>query len=372
MAIEDLIRAMQASDRGFVTQPSFRDMVADPVDQPQPMHDPETLMAALRGSGRDVFMDAIARAFATNPPIYQRRARASGGEDFLGHLLQSAAGGFSANRMASLKDKAEFAQRQFKLTEDQQKFSRENLADERKVKAQGVRDSMLEEGRNARAELAQRGMEERQAKSLAAVASRFNAGAVTGGPDELVKSWAAKIDRGEANISQVQGGRQRPNLRSEVVAYMEAQGLTAEPKALREKKAALASAQETVDQLEEMLSGISMASGPVDRLVRGPLNVVGAATQANPDASVYNEARDGFSALVARGLGHVGVLTKEDIREVRGLLPKLTDTREKANKNFLRIREVFQRAIDRQQQAYISPSGRADSAAAPPPSRGWK
>jgi hypothetical protein len=373
--VRDLIEAERAKRLGF-PEAAPRDTSAMAGEQAGAFHnldqeafDPVRENAALFPGGEVPQGDthpgwaSFARALAASPVTYQRRQNASGFEDFLGNLLQSAARGIGASQSADDADKKGFAERQFQLFRDEQKTNMDNLrltaaersADRRermaaiqqaaREKAAAFQQAERERAADERQRIAIDAAFDRQDRQIGAINARFNAGAAgPGGADDLVKSWANRINSNQARLTNVENTRQRPNLRSEVNAYMEANNLTAEPEKLRVIKGDIGKAMNTVAQLEKQLSKIDLADNFLERPVRGT-------------ATVYNESRDAFSALVARGLGHVGVLTKEDIKEIRGALPKLGDTTEKAALNFQKIREVFEGAIARQEQALLSPSG---------------
>lgn len=62
------------------------------------------------------------------------------------------------------------------------------------------------------------------------------------------------------------------------------------------------------------------------------------------DAKVYNQLRNGFTALIARATGEKGVLTDADAERALGLLASLNDTPESAARAFQGIRDVFSNA----------------------------
>ena len=103
---------------------------------------------------------------------------------------------------------------------------------------------------------------------------------------------------------------------------------------------ALEAALPVVDLLEELSVEINTATGPT-ATVRGLGKQARAAVNLDPTASRYQSVLKGFIPLFARAVGHVGILTQQDVDSVRGLFPTLGTSQEIAEANFRDIRRLI-------------------------------
>lgn len=134
------------------------------------------------------------------------------------------------------------------------------------------------------------------------------------------------------------------------------------------KTTAKASGPATVDAILGEIEGLSKiintsAGGPMAN-VTGMMRRGAAASNLDNDVSEYTALVEGFIPMVARAVGHTGVLTQQDVDSVRALFPKPTDNATLAKNKLDRVRRIMQ-----QMQSPDAPSGRASGAG---PAKGGK
>jgi hypothetical protein len=74
---------------------------------------------------------------------------------------------------------------------------------------------------------------------------------------------------------------------------------------------------------------------------QGEVEKAKAAANLNDDVSEYNGVVSGFTPLLARALGHTGVLTEQDVQSVREALPKPTDSKSVRDRKVKRIMSLM-------------------------------
>lgn len=107
-------------------------------------------------------------------------------------------------------------------------------------------------------------------------------------------------------------------------------------------------AEDLVDQLESAFIRAS-ENGQTGFGVGPLMGILGKVSggEIGQDAKVYNQLREGFTALIARATGEKGVLTDADAARALGLLASLNDNPESAARAFAGIRQVFGNARNR-------------------------
>lgn len=86
--------------------------------------------------------------------------------------------------------------------------------------------------------------------------------------------------------------------------------------------------------------GVNQFEGVTARL-GGPLQRGAAAANYNNAVAEYDALINGFTPIVARALGHSGVLTEQDVRSVRALFPEPGDSRTLAQAKLQRVRDLL-------------------------------
>lgn len=100
----------------------------------------------------------------------------------------------------------------------------------------------------------------------------------------------------------------------------------------------LSSVEAAVDELEQQFQ---LAGGGQGR-IGGTVSKALGAVQAAPETRVFNDIRQSLIAPLARTIsGEVGVLTDRDIKRAEGLLPKITDTPEEAQRRLQILRSLI-------------------------------
>jgi len=128
------------------------------------------------------------------------------------------------------------------------------------------------------------------------------------------------------------------------------------PKKARDTIQALNAATSVIDDLEQLSQKINTGKAGVGRLVTGAQKAAGAATQLDPDAANFLSARNGFLATISRATGERGVLTDQDVSRARGLLPKITDSKQVAQDKIARLRRFIATQQERTVSTYTTPS----------------
>lgn len=123
------------------------------------------------------------------------------------------------------------------------------------------------------------------------------------------------------------------------------------------KTTAKASGPATVDAI---LGEITALSNKINTSSGGPMsNVTGAvrrgaaAGNMDNDVSEYLALVEGFIPMVARAVGHTGVLTQQDVDSVRALFPRPGDNAQLSKNKLERVKRIMQ-----QMQSPEAPAGR--------------
>ncbi len=66
-----------------------------------------------------------------------------------------------------------------------------------------------------------------------------------------------------------------------------------------------------------------------------------AKAQYDNDVSEYEALVTGMIPMVARAVGHVGVLTQQDVDSVKELFPKITDNKTLAENKLARVKRII-------------------------------
>lgn len=112
-----------------------------------------------------------------------------------------------------------------------------------------------------------------------------------------------------------------------------------------------------IDQIEILSKRLNTSGGGVTSYAQGLMNRGLATMQMQNDMSEYQSLVTGMIPMVARAVGHTGVLTQQDVDSVRNLFPKPQDNKTLAENKIKRVKELI---------------GSAGTAAAPPAPGGGK
>jgi hypothetical protein len=95
-----------------------------------------------------------------------------------------------------------------------------------------------------------------------------------------------------------------------------------------------------VDKLEGLSKKINTESG-LSAIVSGTARSAAAKAQMDNDVSLYESLVLGMVPIVARAMGHTGVLTQQDVDSVRAMFPIARDNKALAESKLSAIRDVI-------------------------------
>ena len=95
-----------------------------------------------------------------------------------------------------------------------------------------------------------------------------------------------------------------------------------------------------LDSIDELSKRINTGSGPGARLA-GVIRGRSAGLNLDPDVQEYESLVSGFTPMVARAVGHSGVLTQQDVDSVRKLFPSPGDSAELRDRKMAQLRRLL-------------------------------
>jgi hypothetical protein len=95
-----------------------------------------------------------------------------------------------------------------------------------------------------------------------------------------------------------------------------------------------------LDSIDELSKKINTSSG-ISAKFGGQVAKARAATNYDDDLSEYSALVQGFTPMVARAVGHTGVLTEQDVQSVRALFPNPGDSKSIRDRKMKRIRSIM-------------------------------
>jgi len=104
----------------------------------------------------------------------------------------------------------------------------------------------------------------------------------------------------------------------------------------RNRQAASGRAGAVLSAVSELSERINVGKGALAK-VTGAVEKQKAQINLNDDIAEYQAVVSGFTPLLARALGHVGVLTEQDVQSVREALPKPGDSKSLRDRKVARI-----------------------------------
>ena len=126
----------------------------------------------------------------------------------------------------------------------------------------------------------------------------------------------------------------------------------------REALAGLTQTHAIVANVETLAKGLITATNPAEALAQYARLEVGARTQANPQARVYNDAKQAFLGILSRTMGgERGVLTDRDIARIDRMLPGFGDTISVMDQKLNQLRVMLRTATNAQQRLILGQPG---------------
>jgi hypothetical protein len=107
----------------------------------------------------------------------------------------------------------------------------------------------------------------------------------------------------------------------------------------RKETLPLAKAKPVFDSISELSERINVNQGVLAKAV-GEVEKAKARVNLNDDVAEYQALVSGFTPLIARSVGHVGVLTEQDVQSVRQLFPKPGDSKSLRDRKIKRLMSI--------------------------------
>jgi hypothetical protein len=253
---------------------------------------------------------------------------------------------------AKLRKSAESVSKAWQAIHDEAAFKQANsLADKNNAASEGVLD---------------RASRERIAAMAARSAS--GGGGVESMTPEEIEGLSRQVVSGEIEITALPN-RKGNDVRTVVLKNINDTGrVILKPKA-RDTMQVLSAAEGILDELSAMSANINVGDSGT-RWVSGSKAAAEGAIQSRPDVAVYNSARKGFLATIARATGERGVLTDRDVMRAQQLIPGIFDSKEVATGKLLMLREFITGMKDRTITNYTQPMAGVLSGLVPEVSKG--
>ena len=179
-------------------------------------------------------------------------------------------------------------------------------------------------------------------------------------PDELGASWKAGATiKARKAFGQADDAAQRPlapvvvqmpsglglldRTANQVQAVMGPDGkpLPLPPTAEQRNRAAgMNTGKAVIDSIDELSKKINTQAGALAKIT-GAAERAKASANMSDDVSEYQALVSGFVPLLARAVGHVGVLTEQDVQSVKDMLPKVGDSQSLRDRKIARIRKIM-------------------------------
>lgn len=108
----------------------------------------------------------------------------------------------------------------------------------------------------------------------------------------------------------------------------------------RNRTASAGRANPVVQAISELSEKINTGNGAL-ATVQGTVAKAQAKANLDDDVSEYQAVVSGFTPLLARAMGHTGVLTEQDVQSVRSMLPQPTDSKSVRDRKVNRIESLL-------------------------------
>lgn len=95
-----------------------------------------------------------------------------------------------------------------------------------------------------------------------------------------------------------------------------------------------------LESIDSLSKKINTGSGPMAR-VSGMVRGRSAGLNLDPDVQEYESLVSGFTPMVARAVGHTGVLTEQDVQSVRSLFPSPGDSSEVRDRKIAQLKRLM-------------------------------
>jgi len=109
---------------------------------------------------------------------------------------------------------------------------------------------------------------------------------------------------------------------------------------VRNRQAALDKISPIINSIDELSAKINTAEGVIATL-SGAAEKQKARINLNDDVSEYNAVIEGFTPMLARAVGHTGVLTEQDVQSVKSAFPKVGDSKAVRDRKMSRFKSIL-------------------------------
>lgn len=164
-----------------------------------------------------------------------------------------------------------------------------------------------------------------EARPVAGAQASFQAKEVLGDDG---KSTMANFDARTGGYTRIDNGKPIKNPRP-IPSALESQ----DARKFKQADPILRSVDELSEKINTQTGLIAKMSGGVEK--------VKAQANYNDDVAEYTALIEGFTPLVARALGHTGVLTQQDVDSVKALFPKPGDSKSLRDRKTARIKSII-------------------------------
>lgn len=96
-----------------------------------------------------------------------------------------------------------------------------------------------------------------------------------------------------------------------------------------------------LDQIEQQLNDLNLANTSVGGKITGTARNIATTVGGSPDVEVYNDLLESYAVPLARAIGETGVLSDQDKEAIMSALPKITDSKEKAQEKLNSFRNLI-------------------------------
>ena len=109
---------------------------------------------------------------------------------------------------------------------------------------------------------------------------------------------------------------------------------------MRNRERSFATAAPVMSSISELSERINTQAGLIAKM-SGGVEKAKAQVNYNDDVAEYESIISGFTPLVARAVGHVGVLTEQDVQSVRKLFPTPGDSKTLRDRKIKRLEQIM-------------------------------
>lgn len=166
-------------------------------------------------------------------------------------------------------------------------------------------------------------------------------GALGGNNDELTLGGYSYDDLENAYVAAIMAGDSgAAGVISDMIGMLDAKTKRQESK---KSKSGTAQKQQAAMDILNTLMGNFQAQGPIGGTFTNILNGLTGGNY-NYQAANYNEQAQGSLSMIIKALGETGALAEGDVQRAMGLIPQITDSKEKAADKYQKLMTMLQSA----------------------------